>query len=135
MERAMRYTAPFTGASFLAVLVGFGFAGAFAVARGQYSEGFERARAELAGIKEEILAPGELRRLHHETHARVGERDWSDNVLPDLLGFLTRSTARDTGRIVPTAQDIVDWVKAHPDAVEQRLRAYAVDPSGGVTSP
>lgn len=75
---------------------------------------FDAGKREIADTKRELLEVAGLSDLHHQIHARVGERVWESRVKPDFLMALTRAAGAGAGTVFPSQDQIVAWAKRHP---------------------
>jgi hypothetical protein len=83
-------------------------------------ERFKKEFAEAAGILE----------YHHEVYERIGARRWEQEVRPTIAARLLRKMAEDTGILVPTDAQIIDWAKTNPASVRGVLEGYLRGGSG-----
>lgn len=69
----------------------------------------EKGAAEISVAKRELLSSAGLSDLHHAVYAKVGEARWEREVKPAFLGAITHATVRETGDIIPSWRQVVDW--------------------------
>ena len=109
-----------------ALLIGF----ATAWSTEQWLQAAERGEAEVPHLKEDFLKSAGLFELHNQVYSQVGERAWEDRVKPQFLSDVTYATVRETGKLMPEARDMIDWVRAHPEEARRLLqRAAGIDPA------
>ena len=90
-----------------------------------------RARVKLAerptavAVKEALLQTADLRRLHNKVYVEVGEDRWEGEVKPRFLHTITVKTVGETGNPFPAWEDIVEWVRSHPDETRQIMENSA----------
>lgn len=95
---------------------------------GLWMDGMERGASETILAKRELLASAGLFDLHHTVYAKVGEVRWEREVKPAFLGAITRATVRETGELIPSWRQVVDWVRAHPEDARRMLKDAAAKP-------
>lgn len=86
---------------------------------------FDRAPAVAKKAKEDLLACGDLWKLHHRICKKVGEHAWETRVKPKFMSAITYATIRETGNILPETSDIIQWVRAHPEESHRLLQEAA----------
>jgi hypothetical protein len=82
---------------------------------------------EIEEAKMALINSADLARIHHEVHAAIGEENWEAFAKPEFLQEIQRRTRKSTGRD-PTWQDVVAWVRSHPDEANRLLESFKDDP-------
>ena len=80
-------------------------------------------------LKKRLLDEADLLKVHHEVYHQVGEKDWEARVKPAFLKDLALAAGRENGTLLPGIDEILDWVRAHPDEARALLRSHATPPS------
>ncbi len=88
----------------------------------------EERIAEVEQARLELINSADLARIHHEVHAAIGEENWETFAKPEFLQEITRRTRASTGSAEPTWQEVVAWVRNHPDEANRLLESYKNDP-------
>ena len=73
-------------------------------------------------LKKMLLDEADLREVHHEVYARVGEKDWEERVKPAFLAEITLAAGRENGTLLPGSNEVLEWVRTHPDEARNLLR-------------
>ncbi len=74
------------------------------------------------GAKQRLLDEADLWRVHNEVYAQVGDKEWESRVKPGFLQAITWRTIRDTGKLAPAEDDVIDWVRSHPEETRRIIR-------------
>lgn len=96
-----------------------------AVSMGRWAHGAESGRCELLAAKQELMASAGLLELHNRIYEKVGERAWRERVKPEFMSRIIWETVRESGDLAPGWQDVVGWVRAHPERARGILEAAA----------
>jgi hypothetical protein len=86
-----------------------------------WMDGAEHGKAELRAAKEELVRSAGLLELHNQVYSKVGEHAWEAEVKPAFMSHITYATIRETGSIFPTATQVVEWVRTHPQEARRML--------------
>lgn len=93
----------------------------FALSTQAWYEGIARGQKDVIQAKVDLMKDRALYRRHNEIYSKVGDLAWRDTVKPEFMSRLTWKTVMDTGSLLPSAQDIVSWVRLHPKDALQLL--------------
>jgi len=77
-----------------------------------------------AEAKKDLLEEPQFMLLHNAVYAKVGENRWVGEVRPELLRALTTRTIQATGNPFPSAGQITDWAKEHPQETSDLMKQY-----------
>lgn len=97
----------------------FGVLVAGALSRPFPPAGLREAREPPKGI---LLREGDLEELHHRIYEQVGPEVWEYTVKPEFLRALTLETIRWTGNLWPEEEDVVEWVRSHPEDARRLMQ-------------
>ena len=96
-----------------------------ALSIGRWWDIVERGPQEARKAKVDLISSVGLFELHNKIYQKVGDRDWKDRVRPTFMSAITWETVRETGSLFPGPEDVVAWVRAHPDRARQLLENAA----------
>lgn len=111
----------------LAALIGLGFVAGVLIAIA-LSRGFDAADAadgEMRTAKRDLMKCGNLFERHNRIYEKEGAQAWQSRIKPDFLSAITWRTAWDTGSLFLEPDDVVQWVKAHPEEAALLLERAA----------
>lgn len=83
-----------------------------------------QALSEAQAFKEEFARAAGILEYHHVVYDRIGAERWEREVRPTLLPRLLRRMIEDTGIVIPTDRQILDWARDHPGSVRAVLDGY-----------
>lgn len=72
-------------------------------------------------LKKALLAEADLKKAHHKKYEEVGERAWEQTHKPDFMRAITLATVKDTFNLLPTAEDVIQWVRDHPEEARRLM--------------
>ena len=87
----------------------------------RYAELPALARAQAEQAKAELLAAPGMMDAHNSAYGKAGERRWELEIKPTVLMRLTTRTAQDTGNPVPRWEQVVEWVRNHPEEAKELM--------------
>ena len=79
---------------------------------------------EFIRLKGEFAAAAGIQQFHNEIYDTVGADFWETEVKRTLYPRLLRRMATDTGIIIPSDEQIIDWAREHPDSVRDVFKSY-----------
>jgi hypothetical protein len=91
----------------------------------QWISAAEQGQLDGQRAKRDLIGSAGLFKLHNEIYSKVGPKAWESEVKPDFMSAITWATVRDTGNLIPEAQDVVEWVRAHPDEARTMLKGVS----------
>lgn len=89
----------------------------------KWLQAVEHGQQEVQRAKKELISSADLFELHNKVHAKVGSRDWEARVKPEFMSAITRRTVQETGNLFPSLQDIIQWVRAHPEEAREIMQS------------
>lgn len=84
----------------------------------------DQAAGRLPELKELLLRTEGLDTAHHEVFARVGQEVWEYSVKPDFMQAVTWETIRQTGILLPNEEEVIRWVRDHPEEAQRLMREF-----------
>jgi len=79
---------------------------------------------ELEKFKRDFLEATGLLEYHHTIFERIGAEAWETRVRPTIYQRLLGRMLLDTGILIPTDPQIIEWARRHPESVRQVLESY-----------
>lgn len=89
---------------------------------------------DINDLKKSFLREGKIEEKHHEVYQKVGEEKWEGEVKPEFIRDVTIQTMWETGKVLPSWQEMTKWVKDHPDEAKRLMDRHAAKP-GDVSPP
>lgn len=83
---------------------------------------------ELRRLKRAFVDAAGVFELHNEVFEGVGRERWEAEVSPAMYRSLLGRMVLDTGIVIPTDEQMIDWAKQNPDSVREVVRSYLPKP-------
>lgn len=80
-------------------------------------------------FKEEFARAAGILEYHHLVFEKIGAERWEREVRPTLIPRLLRRMFEDTGIVIPTDKQILEWGRTHQGSVRTVLDGY-LEPEG-----
>lgn len=85
----------------------------------------------LSEFKAEAIKAAGLIEFHHTIYERVGEERWEAYVKPAFAKAVLLRVIKDTGHPIPDPEEILEWLRRHPDEAKELLERAAEPEEGG----
>ena len=79
---------------------------------------------ELQSLKLALAEAGGFFETHNEVYAAVGPERWEAEVKPAMVRSLLGRMVVDTGILIPTDEQVVQWARENPESVRETVRAF-----------
>ena len=103
------------------VLVALALGPLLAMSLSRWYDAVDRGNEEIRTAKIALMKEAGLFELHNQIFTKVGPYDWENRVKPAFMSAITWATVRETGNSLPSACEVIDWVRTNPERARQLL--------------
>ena len=81
-------------------------------------------RERLQQFKEQFVEAADVQQFHNDSAAAMGLENWAD-ARATLYPRLWTRMIQDTGNVLPTDEELLQWARENPESVREVIRSIA----------